>query len=177
MKNVTALADQVAALLRSAGVENYDQTKHVFSEVRRVMELTPPKKRKVKVGPKTISFADLQSFLLAAYDVSDEVGLMMATLYKTAAGVVEFTELAATDLQQQEGILIVNTRSMGERREIIIPPDLANLLGFHVGDRSSGALFLSKRKGAYSVRRIQQLTRQVSELAGLSDPATPEMIR
>jgi hypothetical protein len=36
---------------------------------------------------------------------------------------------------------------------------------------------MSKRKGSYFVRRVQQITRQVSELAGLSNSATPEIIR
>lgn len=177
MKNVTALADQVATLLRDSGVENYDQTKNVFSEVRRIMQITRPKKRKPKEGPKTISLGELQSFLLAAYEVSDEIGLMMATLYKAALGVGEFTELTVSDLRQKDKILVANSQTAEKRREVVVPADLANLLGFHIGERSSGPLFMSKRKGAYSVRRIQQITRQVSELAGLSNSATPEVIR
>jgi len=177
MKNVRALADQVATLLRDAGVENYDQTKNVFSEVRRIMQITRPKKRKTKEGPKTIGLGELQSFLLAAYEVNDEVGLIMTTLYKAALGVGEFTELTVSDLRQKDKKLVVNSRTAEKRREVVIPGDLANLLGFHVGDRSSGPLFMSKRKGAYSVRRVQQVTRQVSELAGLSKSATPEVLR
>lgn len=177
MKNVTALANQVATLLRDSGVENYDQTKNLFSEVRQIMEITRPKNRKSKEGPKTIGLGELQSFLLAAYEVSDKVGLMMATLYKAALGVGEFTELTVSDLRQKDKILIANSGTAEKRREVFIPADLANLLGFHVGERSSGPLFMSKRKGAYSVRRVQQITRQVSELAGLSNSATPEVIR
>jgi site-specific recombinase XerD len=177
MKNVTALAGQVATLLRNSGVENYDQTKNLFSEVRRIMEITRPKKRKLREGPKTIGLGELQSFLFSAYEVSDEVGLMMATLYKAALGVGEFTELTVSDLRQKDKILVVNSGTAEKKREVVVPADLANLLGFHIGDRSSGPLFMSKRKGAYSVRRVQQITRQVSELAGLSNSATPEVIR
>jgi site-specific recombinase XerD len=177
MKNVTALADQVATLLRESGVESYDQTKNVFSEVRRIMQLSRPKKRKSRSGPKTIDLRELQSFLLAAYEVSDEIGLMMTALYKTALGVGEFTELSVSDLRSSDNLLVVNPGNPEKMREIIIPADLANLLGYHVGDRSSGPMFMSKRKGAYSARRIQQITQQVSELAGLSHSATPEMIR
>lgn len=177
MKNVTDLADQVATLLRASGVENYDQTKNLFSEVRRIMALSPPKRRKPKGGPKTISHSELQSFLLAAHEISDEIGLMMSTLYKTALGVGEFTDLNVEDLRQQERILVANAQIEEKRRQVIITGDLANLLGYHVGERTSGPLFMSNRKGAYSMRRVQQLTRQVSELAGLDDTVTPEMLR
>lgn len=177
MKNVTAVADQVATLLRESGVVSYDQTKYVFGEVRRIMQLTPPKRRKTKEGPKTISLKELQSFLLSAHDVSDEIGLMMTTLYKTAVGVGEFVRLEVNDLRQDDRVLIVNAQEEEERREVIIPGDLANLLGFHIGGRAAGPLFMSKRRGAYSVRRVQQIVRQVSALAGLEVAVTPEVVR
>jgi integrase len=141
------------------------------------MQVKRPKKRKPKGGPRTISLKELQSFLLAAHEMSDDVGLMMTTLYKTATSVGEFSELEVSDLQEEDRALIINARKPGERRELAIPRDLANLLGFHVGDKSTGPLFTTKRKGAYSIRRLQQITRQVSDLAGLSHSATPEIIR
>ncbi len=45
MEDVTALAKQVARLLRKSGLETYDQTKHVFREVRKELDLSPPKRR------------------------------------------------------------------------------------------------------------------------------------
>lgn len=102
---------------------------------------------------------------------------MMTTLYKTAVGVGEFVRLEVNDLRQADRVLIVNAQEEEERRAVIIPGDLANLLGFHIGSRAAGPLFMSKRKGAYSVRRVQQITRQVSALAGLEVAVTPEVVR
>ncbi len=65
MEDVTALAKQVARLLRKSGLETYDQTKHVFREVRKELDLSPPKRRG-RNTVKRLSVEHLRAFLKAA---------------------------------------------------------------------------------------------------------------
>mgnify|MGYP000565188803 CR=1 FL=1 len=42
MQDTAKIAKQLARILRKAGVDNYDQTKHIFRQVRQELDLSPP---------------------------------------------------------------------------------------------------------------------------------------
>lgn len=177
MKDVKNVASRIAALLQEAGVDRYDQTKNVFGEVRRLMKLRPPKTRTTRSGPKVISSRELQALLLAAHEASDEIGLLVSTLYKAALRTRELVRLDVVDLRQGERTLIVRGQGNRAAREVVIPSDLARLLRLHVGERAAGPIFFSKRGGRFSVRRVQQLTQQLAERAALETAVTPDVLR
>ncbi len=176
MEDVTALAKQVARLLRKSGLETYDQTKHVFREVRKELDLSPPKRRG-RNTVKRLSVEHLRAFLKAAGREEPKVTLMMQTLYESAVRVNEFTSLQARDFMYDQRRLVVRAGKGDKRREVIISAELAGMLRLHLGDRKSGALFRSRQGKAYSDRRIQQLVDQVAIAAGIEKRVTPHTLR
>ena len=113
MEDVTALAKQVARLLRKSGLETYDQTKHVFREVRKQLDLSPPKRRG-RNTVKRLSVEHLRSFLKAAGREEPKVSLMMQTLYESAVRVSEFTSLEARDFTYDQRRLVVRAGKGGQ---------------------------------------------------------------
>lgn len=176
MNEVKAIAQQVARLLRKSGLETYDQTKHVFREVRRELDLSPPK-RSSRGGARHLSAEEIRAFLQVAHRRDAALGLMLKTLYKSAVRVDEFTSLEAYDLRYERRRLVVRSRKRDTDREVILSPQLAQLLGLHLGDRRSGPLFCSRRGRAYSNRRIQQLVDEVADAAEITKRVTPQVLR
>ncbi|PPK87887.1 phage integrase family protein [Neolewinella xylanilytica] len=176
MEDVTAIAKQVARLLRKSGLETYDQTKHVFREVRKELDLSPPK-RHGRNTVKRLSVENLRAFLRAAQRQEPKVNLMMQTLYESAVRVSEFTSLEARDFMYDQRRLVVSAGKGDKRREVIISTELAGMLRLHLGDRKAGPLFRSRQGKAYSDRRIQQLVDTVATAAGIEKRVTPHTLR
>jgi site-specific recombinase XerD len=176
MQEVSKLAKQLAKQMRKAGVKNYDQTKHIFKEVRKELDLSPAKKRG-KGTVKRISLEQLRRFLEFAQRHSAERGLMMQTLYETAVRVDEFTNLRVEHFLYEQRRLVVVAGKGDKRREIPLTSNLANMLRIHNSDRSEGPLFCSSRGKAFTSRRIQQIVNDVAESASLTTHLTPHILR
>lgn len=176
MQNVDQLAKQVARLLRKGGVINYDQTKHVFRQVRKELDLSPPKRRG-RDTVKRISIEQLRSFLDHAQRKSFLRGLMMQTLYETAVRVDEFVNLRVEHFLYEQRRLIIAAGKGDKRREIPLTSTLATLLRGHCSGREQGALFQSRRGKKYTARRIQQIVDEVATDAGLTTRVTPHTLR
>ena len=176
MTDVQPLAKQIARLLRKAGLETYDQTKHVFREVRKELDLRPGKRRG-RDTVKRLSVEELRAFLKAAQRRKPQDALMMQTLYETAVRVSEFTALQADDLMYDQRRLVVRRGKGDKRREVIISPELATMLRLHLNDRRSGPLFRSQRGGSYSDRRIQHIVEEVAAAAGIGSRVSPHTLR
>lgn len=155
---------------------NYSQSQYIFKEVRKKLELKPVKKTKGTV--KRLSRKEQQDFINAAYDKSSKVGLMMQTLFETAARVDEFTSLNASDIYFNELRLIIRSGKGNKRREIPIEENLGRLLSTHLKDRKSGPIFRTRRNERYTNRRIQQLVKEIASNAQIySLDVTPHTLR
>lgn len=96
---------EIARIIRKYHL-SYDQSRHVFRQARQMAELKPPKNRK-KGTVTRLSKDELENFLVESYKQSPTTGLMMQTLYKTAARVSEFVNLQPDDIYPTDQIIVV----------------------------------------------------------------------
>ena len=155
---------------------SYSQSQYIFKEVRKKLELKPEKKKKGTV--KRLSRREYQDFINAAYEKSSKVGLMMQTLYETAARVDEFTSLNANDVYFNELRIVIRSGKGDKRREVPIEEHLGRLLSTHLKDRKSGPIFRTRRNERYTNRRIQQIVKEIAGRAKIySLDVTPHTLR
>ena len=102
--------------------------------------------------------------------------LILKTLLCSSATVGEFVGLQVTDFSAPSGTLRVGLGGRSKPRVVPLPDHLVNELRRHVGRRKSGPLFVSRRGGALSARRVQQLIHGQGKLAGLGR-VTPTLLR
>jgi len=174
MQDVDKLVKQVARLLRKSGVENYDQTKHIFREIRKELDLSPPKRRG-RDTVKRISLEQLRSFLDHAQRHSATRGLMMQALYETAVRVDEFVNLRVEHFLYEQRRLVVVAGKGDKRREIPLTSALSNLLRIHNDKRTEGPIFRSTKGSAFTCRRIQQIVDEVASNAVLTTKVSPHI--
>jgi len=155
---------------------NYSQSQYIFKEVRKKLELKPEKRSKGTV--KRMSRKEYQDFINAAYEKSSKVGVMMQTLYETAARVDEFTSLNANDIYLDEMRIIIKKGKGSKRREVPIEEHLVRLLSTHLKNRKSGPIFRTQRSGRFTNRRIQQIVKEIAGRAKIkSIEVTPHTLR
>lgn len=154
----------------------YSQSQYIFKEVRKKLELKPDKRSKGTV--KRLSRKEYQNFINSAYDKSPKVGLMMQTLYETAARVDEFTSLNADDIYFEEMRIVIKSGKGNKRREVPIIENLVRLLSTHLKGRQSGPIFRTQRNDRFTNRRIQQIVKEVAARAKIkSIEVTPHTLR
>ena len=154
----------------------YSQSQYIFKEVRKKLELKPEKR--IKGTVKRLSRKEYQDFINIAYEKSPKVGVMMQTLFETAARVDEFTSLNANDIYFQEMRIVIKSGKGSKRREVPIDEHLVRLLSTHLKKRKSGPVFRTQRTKRYTNRRIQQIVKEIAELAQIkSIDVTPHTLR
>lgn len=169
------LIKSIARELRKSHID-YDTSKYIFKEARKLAEISPPRSRTTGTV-KRMSRKEISEFLEAAYQQSAYTGLMMQTLYESAARVNEFVNIRPTDLYE-EGRLIIQQGKGNKRREVLVPDHLVRSLLIHLNGRKQGYLFETNRHSRYSSRRIQQIVDQVAEAAGIVHlKVKPHMLR
>jgi integrase/recombinase XerD len=177
MKNNTqAIANQVAGILREAGIETYDQTKNLFREIRKTMQITPPTTRKKSKTVKTITRDEVSRFLETCVGNDLTTGLMMETLYRSAVRSHELIKIQVVDFKPDKNYLLIDTND-GQYRQVTITAALADRLLDYLNGRNSGPLFVSNRGKAFSSRRIEQMVSQSADQAGLDKKVTPGTLR
>ena len=154
----------------------YDQSRFVFKEVRKELELKPSKSRN-KGTVKRMANAEIEKFQEGAYKLNGDLGLMMRVLYETATRVDEFVNLEVDDIMYDESRIVVKNGKGGKRREIPITEDLRHSLRTFIGEREVGYVFESNRNKKFTTRRIQQLVKDVTEEAEIQVNVTPHMLR
>ena len=155
---------------------DYEQTTYVFKQVRKAEKLKP-RKRTNKGSVKRLSAEEISQFLRAAYSLHPKTGLMMTTLYETAARVSEFAKLEVSDLYRDDQRIIIRSGKGGKRREIPITQELVDKLQLYINQRKSGPLFMTIRDSAYSPRTIQHMVKQVALTARLNARVSPHILR
>lgn len=154
----------------------YSQSQYIFKEVRKKLELKPEQKSKGTV--KRLSRREYQDFINAAYEKSPLTGLMMQTLFETAARVDEFTSLNANDIYFDERRIVIRSGKGNKRREVPIEEHLVRLLSTHLKDRKTGAIFRNQRGTRFTNRRIQQIVKDTAKAADIySIQVTPHTLR
>lgn len=154
----------------------YSQSQYIFKEVRKKLELKPEKKNRGTV--KRLSRKEYQSFIHAAYEKASQTGLMMQTLYETAARVDEFTSLNADDIYFGELRIVIRSGKGNKRREVPIEQHLARLLSTHLKERKTGPIFRTQRGTKFTNRRIQQIVKEIAEAADITSiGVTPHTLR
>ena len=154
------LIKEVAKLFRKYHLD-YDQSRYVFKEVRKELELKASRKSR-KGTVKRLSQAELDKFLRAAYKKDPLVGLMLETLYETGTRVDEFVNLQPEDLYVDERRIVIKRGKGSKRREVPITKNLSRALQVHLKDRKNGYLFESNRHTKFTTRRIQQLVKAIA---------------
>ena len=174
-----SLARTLAAAIRKSEPNlTYDESKDLFKEVRRQLNLKPPRRRN-NGTVKRMSKSELEAFLNAAYERDARTGTMMQTLYETGCRVSEFCDLEVDDFYSDECRIIVREGKGGKRREIPITSALSNHLKLYLefsGIRE-GRVFNSQNGPRISPRRIQQLVKEIADAAGISMTVTPHTLR
>ncbi|WP_170110673.1 tyrosine-type recombinase/integrase [Flavilitoribacter nigricans] len=154
----------------------YSQSQYIFKEVRKKLELKPEKKNRGTV--KRLSRKEYQNFINAAYEKSSQTGLMMQTLFETAARVDEFTSLNADDIYFGELRIIIRSGKGNKRREVPMEEHLTRLLSTHLKERKTGPIFRTQRGTRFTNRRIQQIVKEIAESADISSiEVTPHTLR
>jgi site-specific recombinase XerD len=175
-KPVQTVASQIAAILQDEGIETYDQTKNLFSEIRKAMQIAPPKERANLRAAKVISTEEVKHFLHIATQTDPTTGLIMETLYRLAVRAQELASLQVTNFHPEKHYLLVATKN-GEHRQLPITTSLSKQLKDHLGSRTNGPLFTSNRGQAFSTRRIQQLVSDLADQTSLQKKITPATLR
>ena len=174
-QSLKPLIKEVAKLFRKYHLD-YDQSRYVFKEVRKELELKASRKGR-KGTVKRLSQAELDKFLRAAYKKDSLVGLMLETLYETGTRVDEFVNLQPEDLYVDERRIVIKRGKGSKRREVPITKNLSRALQVHLKDRQNGYLFESNRHTKFTTRRIQQLVKAIAEDAQLTSNITPHVLR
>ena len=165
----------VTLLFRKHNI-SYEQSKNIFKEVRKNLELKPtPSKNKGTV--KRLSRAELESFINAAFDKSAKVGLMMMVLYETGCRVDEFCNVETEDIYFQEMKIIVKSGKGDKRREVPVSKSLINSLKIWLDNRTHGFLFINTRYRKFSARSIQLICKDLREAAEIKLDVTPHTLR
>lgn len=174
-KELKPLIKEVAKLFRKYHLD-YDQSRYVFKEVRKELDLKV-RKNKAKGTVKRLSQSEIDQLLKIAFKKSPFIGLMITTLYETGVRVDEFVNLRPEDLYIDELRIIVKSGKGDKRREVPITKELSRALQIHLGERKNGFLFESKRHNKFTTRRIQQIVKELGLEADISQTITPHTLR
>lgn len=174
MAHLAAAIEEITKIARKHHFD-YDQTRYVFKQVRRQLGLKPPRQRKGTV--ERLSADEKDRFLEAAFRRSATTGLMMMTLYETAARVSEFVGIQADDVLFEALRITIRKGKGSKRREVPITKNLAYALQVHLGGRRRGYLFESNRHDRFTTRRMQQIVKEVAEQAEITKRVTPHILR
>jgi integrase/recombinase XerD len=153
----------------------YDQARYVAKEVRRVLALERPKQRKRVVA--RLSREEERKLFAHAYRMQGTRGLLIKTLFQTAARVSEFVNIKADEVFFEEQMILISKTKGGKSRYVPILPQLAQELRTHLGNRTTGYLFETVQNTQYSPRRIQQIIKETAADAEITKRVDPHLLR
>jgi integrase/recombinase XerD len=153
----------------------YDQARYVAKEVRRALTLERPEQRKRVVA--RLSRDEERRLISHAYRMQGTRGLLIKTLFQTAARVSEFVNIKVNELFFDEQMILIAKAKGGKSRYVPILPELAQELRTHLGDRANGHLFETIHSTPYSPRRIQQIVKETADEAKITKRVYPHLLR
>jgi len=160
---------------------DYDQTKYVFKEVRKQLEIKQKKKDRKRV--ESLPLRAVETIINTAYSFASKSrrdwGLIIKTMYLTGSRVNEFVHIRIEDVFLDECKIRISKPKGGEHNTRFVPilpqhrDELATYIKF-LG-RKNGYLFESNWHKRYSTRRMQQIMEDVSDVTGIK--ASPHKLR
>ncbi len=154
---------------------DYGQLKYIFTSVRKRLELDPTKKRRKPI--ELLTAVELDKLISSAYIRKPVKGLMVRTLLLTGARVNEFVNLKAADFNFEECEIFIRIAKGGKSRTVPILKSLARELQQHRGKRKVGYLFETQDARQFSVRRVQQIIKEVAKAAKIEKRVYPHLLR
>lgn len=153
----------------------YDQLKYLFARIRKKLELKPS--RKVKRIPELLTGEELRRLIAFGYKEKPLKGLMVRTLLLSGTRVNEFVNIKAEDFRYEDGEIYISTAKGGKNRVVPLEGNLVLNLQQYLGGRKNGYLFETQAGKQLSVRRIQQIVKEVAESAGITKRVYPHLLR
>jgi len=172
----SAAAKQIASILRRSRVD-YEGSKALFKDARKLAELTP--KRKPKKQPALLTDAELKEF----FGVVDREGdvqcqLMLRTLYFSGARVSELANIKRKDVDLENCTIRIEQGKGSKDRRTLFPESLKlSLRSYLEATRGTVYLFESRHCRKFTSRRIQQIVTHFAERAGLAGRVHPHLFR
>ena len=167
---------RISKILRPLHLD-YNQSKYIFKEVRKSIDLQKPEKKSETV--ESLPLRSVETIVNTAYKLKGHAGLMIKTLFLTGARNNELTNIRVEDVYLDECKIKISKPKGGSHKIRFVPilkehrDELDTYLKFI--SRNNGYLFESNRNTKYSTRRIQQILEQLSDISGIK--AVPHQLR
>jgi integrase/recombinase XerD len=179
MSDQKAKSEVVAQFVRLARRERlgYDDFAYVCQQARKKLNLVKPK-REHRL-PHLLTAEELTRFFKTVREggqVQHEI--MLQLLMFTAVRVGELVKIEVGDLDLAACKIFVDQGKGSKDRYLLFPQAFALVLRTHLAAHPENRfLFETQRRGAYTVRRIQQIVQQYRVTAGLSEAVHPHLFR
>lgn len=154
---------------------SYDQLKYVFTTVRKRLELDPPPKRRHPV--ELLTNVELENLVSTAYRKNVVKGLIVRTLLLSGARVNEFVNIKINDFNFEQNEIFIRDGKGHKARTVPILESLSRELQQYRGKRKAGWLFETHAATKFSVRRVQQVVKEVAKAAGITKRVYPHLLR
>jgi integrase/recombinase XerD len=156
---------------------SYEDFVYVCQQVRLKLKLTKAKKEKRL--PEILSLADLKKFFRTVQDCGDvQHELMLKLLLYAAVRVGELVNIRVADVDLDDCKIFIDSGKGNKDRYILFPSSFRLALKSYLEARPDNVfLFESRLNQSYTSRRIQQIVRQYTDLAGLKRTVHPHLLR
>lgn len=171
---------EIVRLYKRNGFDNKKDWLYINKIARNKLDLKGF--RAEKKLPVYLTLEEVRTLLNVAYGLQNENqtkirGLILETLVKTGLRNFELCNLRIENIDFKTGIFKIIKGKGSKDRMGIIPNSLLKLLDFYIGQRKSGFLFISARGTEFTTRRIQQIVKQIREIAEIQKDITPHTLR
>ena len=175
-KAKSVLVAKIVRLSRRARLD-YDGFLYVCQQARRKLGLRRSKKSRAL--PKLLSATELKRF----FDVIEACGdleheIMLRLLFYTAVRVSELVQIEVGDVDAERAKIFIRQGKGGKDRYILFPERFRLVLKSHIAAHPKQRfLFESRRFGAYTPRRIQQIVQRYRVRASIAGKIHPHLFR
>lgn len=154
---------------------DYEQTKYVFKEVRKRLNLKCVKpKRGVK---EHLSQEQMRKIIEKAYHKPGTIGLMLKILLFTGCRITEFVNIKREHLYIEENKILITHGKGNKQRYVPMFSFYKGELMTYLSTTKGIYLFETRLHDKYSTRRVQQILKGLAEEAGITQRVHPHMLR
>lgn len=156
---------------------SYEDFVYVCQQVR--LKLKLKKAKKEKRLPEILSLVELKKFFKAVQKCGDlQHELMLKLLLYTAVRVSELVSIRVSDVDVDDCKIFIDSGKGSKDRYILFPSSFRLTLKTFLEARPDNVyLFESRLNQPYTTRRIQQIVREYTDLAGLKRTVHPHLLR
>ena len=156
---------------------SYEDFVYICQQVR--LKLKLKKTKKEKRLPEILSLAELKKFFKTVQKCGDlQHELMLKLLLYTAVRVSELVSIRVSDVDVDDCKIFIDSGKGNKDRYILFPSSFRLALKTYLEARPDNVyLFESRLNQPYTTRRIQQIVREYTDLAGLKRTVHPHLLR